>query len=302
MTSDTQISSSKTSRTAIQIAIAGIFLFAALDAAMKGLSLEVGVFTTLFARVLIGTFLSAVLYFFKWQGKPTTKAIKLHALRAILSAFIALMFFWGLVRVPLAQAIGLTFIAPLIALYLAAVLLKENVTGSAIKGSVIALAGVFVVIGGKFNIGTDLESILGTIAILLAAAGYAYYLIIQRMQALVASPFEVAFFQNFFVAIVLLPAMPMFFSMPMERNIWGGLFVAAALAIGSVILMSAAYRRAETRELIVIEYTAFVWAVLFGWLLFSESVSFATFIGTGCIIFGCLFSTDRVRLPWTVIN
>ena len=298
MTSDTHISSSEMSRIAIQIAIAGIFLFAALDAAMKGLSLEVGVFTTLFARVLIGTLLSAVLYFFKWKGKPTIKAIKLHALRAILSAFIALMFFWGLVRVPLAQAVGLTFIAPLIALYLAAVLLKENITGRAVKGSVIALAGVFVVIGGKFHIGTDLESILGTVAILLAAAGYAYYLIIQRMQALVASPFEVAFFQNFFVAIVLLPAMPIFFTMPTDRDIWAGLFIAAVLAIGSVLLMSAAYRRAETRELIVIEYTAFVWAVLFGWLLFSESVSATTFIGTGCIIFGCVFSSDRVVLPW----
>ena len=67
MTSETHISSSEMSRTAIQLAIVGIFLFAALDAVMKGLSLEVGVFTTLFLRGLIGTFLSAVLYFFKWD-------------------------------------------------------------------------------------------------------------------------------------------------------------------------------------------------------------------------------------------
>ncbi len=299
MTLGTHISSHQMSRTAVQIAIVGIFLFAALDAVMKGLSLEVGVFTTLFARVLIGTILSGILYFGKWDGKPTIKAVKLHALRAILSAFIALMFFWGLVRVPLAQAVGLTFIAPLIALYLAAVLLNENISGRAVKGSFIALAGVFIVISGKIRIGTDLESILGTGAILVAAAGYAYYLIIQRMQALVASPFEVAFFQNFFVAIVLLPAMPVFFTIPEDRNIWGGLFLAALLAIGSVLLMTAAYRRAEARELIVIEYTAFVWAVLFGWLFFSETVSLTTFIGTGCIMFGCIFSSDRLVLPWT---
>ena len=298
MTSENHISSSEMSRTAIQLAIVGIFLFAALDAVMKGLSLEVGVFTTLFLRVLIGTFLSAVIYFFKCEGKPTIKSIKLHALRAIVSAFIALMFFWGLVRVPLAQGIGLTFIAPLLALYLAAVLLKENITGRAVKGSIIGLVGVFVVIGGKFHIGTDLESILGTGAILLAAAGYAYYLIIQRMQALVASPFEVAFFQNFFVVIVLLPAVPRFFAMPKDPDVWSGLFIAAVLAIGSVLLMTAAYRRAETQKLIVIEYTAFVWAILFGWLFFSEAVSLATFIGTGCIIFGCIFSSDRAFLPW----
>ena len=93
MTSETHISSSEMSRTAIQIAIVGIFLFAALDAAMKGLSLEIGVFTTLFSRVVIGTFLSAVLYFFKWEGKPTIKSIKLHALRAILSALMLYPFY-----------------------------------------------------------------------------------------------------------------------------------------------------------------------------------------------------------------
>ena len=107
-----------------------------------------------------------------------------------------------------------------------------------------------------------------------------------------------AFFQNFFVAIVLLPAVPRFFAMPKDPDVWCGLFTAAVLAIGSVLLMTAAYRRAETRKLIIIEYTAFVWAVLFGWLFFSETVSLATFIGTGCIIFGCVFSSDRALLPW----
>ena len=94
------------------------------------------------------------------------------------------------------------------------------------------------------------------------------------------------------------PAVPIFFAMPTDPDVWSGLFTAAVLAVGSVLLMSAAYRRAETRKLIVIEYTAFVWAVLFGWLFFSETVSLATFIGTGCIIFGCVFSSDRAFLPW----
>ena len=96
------------------------------------------------------------------------------------------------------------------------------------------------------SIGTDLESILGT-RTLLAAAGYAYYLIIQRMQALVASPFEVAFFQNFW-AIVLLPAVPRFFTMPTDPDVWGGLFIAAVLATDSVLLMTGAYRQPKPRN------------------------------------------------------
>jgi S-adenosylmethionine uptake transporter len=39
--------------------------------------------------------------------------------RAALVTVMAVLFFWGIARVPLAQAIALTFIAPLIALLLA---------------------------------------------------------------------------------------------------------------------------------------------------------------------------------------
>jgi len=196
--------------------------------------------------------------------------------------------------VPLAQGVGLSFIAPLIALYLASVVLNEKVTPSDVRGSLVALVGVFIVIAEKFRIDTDLDSLLGTGAILLAAAGYAYYLIIQRMQALVASPYEIAFFQNFFVVLVMVPATPIFYSIPDSNDVWLGIVVAASLAIGSVVLMSTAYSRAETRNLVAVEYTAFAWAILFGWLFFYESVSVATILGTGCIILGCVLSSSSV--------
>ena len=51
--------------------------------------------------------------------------MKLHLTRGVLMVPMAFLFFWGLGPVPLAQAIALAFIAPLIALYLAAVLLHE---------------------------------------------------------------------------------------------------------------------------------------------------------------------------------
>ena len=41
---------------------------------------------------------------------------------------MAMLFFWGLARVPLAQGVALAFVAPLIALYLAALILKEEIS------------------------------------------------------------------------------------------------------------------------------------------------------------------------------
>ena len=47
--------------------------------------------------------------------------------RGVIVTVMAVLFFWGIGRVPLAQAIALTFIAPLIALLLAAVFLGERI-------------------------------------------------------------------------------------------------------------------------------------------------------------------------------
>jgi hypothetical protein len=57
--------------------------------------------------------------------------MRIHLIRGLVGAVMAILFFWGLGRVPLAQAIALAFISPLISLYLAALLLKERIESRA---------------------------------------------------------------------------------------------------------------------------------------------------------------------------
>ena len=52
---------------------------------------------------------------------------------------MAVCFFWGLARVPMAQAVALTFIAPLLSLYLSSILLGERVARRTIGASFVAL-------------------------------------------------------------------------------------------------------------------------------------------------------------------
>jgi S-adenosylmethionine uptake transporter len=64
------------------------------------------------------------------------------------------------------------------------------------------------------------------------------------------------------------------------------------------MLLSWAYARAEVKTLIPVEYTAFIWASLFGWLMFAEDVTPWTLVGTALIVIGCLVAArqqpDRV--------
>ena len=58
----------------------------------------------------------------------------------------------------------------------------------------------------------------------------------------------------------------------------------------SLLLLSWAYARAQASYLATTEYTSFLWAALFGWLLFNESVSPFTLAGAAMIIGGCLLA------------
>src|SRR3546814_3348834 len=58
---------------------------------------------------------------------------------------------------------------------------------------------------------------------------------------------------------------------------------AALLAFGSLMLLSWAYARAEAQMLIPLEYTAFIWASIMGWLVFREPLTPTTLAGAALI-------------------
>ncbi|EAW40955.1 hypothetical protein MGP2080_00730 [marine gamma proteobacterium HTCC2080] len=63
--------------------------------------------------------------------------------------------------------------------------------------------------------------------------------------------------------------------------------------MGSLSLMSMAYRRAEIQKRTSIEYTAFIWGALFGWLFFAGGLTVQALLGTGLIVAGCLADLRR---------
>ena len=98
------------------VAVSGIATFAGMDVLMKGLSIEMGAYNALLWRTVIALPIAAALFFFYAVPWPRRGNIQLHVWRGVLTSLMAYLFFWGLAYVPLAEAIGLSFIAPLIPL------------------------------------------------------------------------------------------------------------------------------------------------------------------------------------------
>jgi S-adenosylmethionine uptake transporter len=279
--------------TVFLVGVLGIAMFAGMDAVMKGLVIAIGTLATMFWRNFVGIGMSGALYLPRRKGWPSRSTMRIHLARGVLSAGMGFLFFWGIGRVPLAQAVALAFIAPLIALYLASVMLHETIGRKTIGGSLVAFAGVLVIFIGQARADLGREALIGSLAILVSAALYALNIVIMRRQALVAQPLEITFFQSLIVTLVLAAVIPFAgISVPPAEQ-WPMVLFAAVLAITSMLLLSWAYARAEASYLAATEYTAFLWAMLFGWLFFGEGVSMFTVAGAALIVAGCILAARR---------
>jgi len=281
---------------AFAVATAGIALFSGMDAVMKHLALALGTYNALVWRTTAGAVMSGAVFVGARNRWPGPKALRVHLIRGLLGVPMALLFFWGLARVPMAQAIALAFVAPLIALYLAAVILKERVEGRAILASLLGFAGVLVIFAGQAEADLGPDAFRGSIAILGSAALYGYNIILMRQQALLAKPTEVAFFTSGIMAASFLLAAPFLASFPPAPE-WPAIVGAALLAFFSLILLSWAYARAEAQHLAPVEYTSFVWAAIFGFLVFGETVEPLTLAGAAMIVVACLIAATRRPPP-----
>src|SRR3954465_5967142 len=120
-----------------------------MDAVMKHLVLVIGIFAVSVWRSLANFLVSAILYLPRRAAWPSRSILRVHVSRGVVVTVMAFLFFWGIGRVPLAQGIALTFIAPLIALLLAAVFLHEQIGSRSVTGSIAAFAGVIVIVLGQ---------------------------------------------------------------------------------------------------------------------------------------------------------
>ena len=270
-------------------ALAAVAVLSVMDAVMKHLVLALGLFTVSIWRSATNLLFSSALYLPRRQQWPSRKTLTIHVIRGVDVTIMAALFFWGIARVPLAQALALTFIAPLIAMLLAPLFLKERLNARLIGGAIAAFAGVLVIVLGQARAEVRPDVLLGIAAIIGSAICYSGNILMMRWQALAAGPLEINFFQAIVVLALWLAAVPL-----MGRPQWPGgevgwIIVASVLSTTGGMLFAWAYARGEASYLAVTEYSGFIWASICGWVAFGERVSIYTLAGALLIVGGCLF-------------
>ncbi len=279
-------------------ALGAVAVLSIMDAVMKHLVLVIGIIAVSMWRAVANMAISAAIYLPRKRSWPSKPTLRIHIARGVLVTVLAFLFFWGIGRVPLAQAIALTFIGPLIALLLAAFFLGEKIGPRSIAGSLAAFAGVLVIMFGQAQAKVGPEVLLGSAAILCSAACYAVNIVMMRQQALIAEPLEINFFQSLTVIVFWLLVMPVAGLPADPGGQWIWIVVASILSTVGTLLYGWGYARGPASYLAVTEYSGFLWAAACGWLVFHERVSLYTLAGALLIVGGCLLAArGRVAQP-----
>jgi S-adenosylmethionine uptake transporter len=276
-------------------ALGAVAVLSIMDAVMKHLVLVIGLVAVSVWRSAANLSLSSLLYLPRRERWPDRRTMRVHVARGIIVSVMAALFFWGIGRVPLAQSIALTFIAPLIAMILAALFLDERVGPSSIGGALAAFAGVLVIVLGQARTHVAGDVLLGIAAILASALCYAVNIVLMRRQAVAAKPLEINFFQSLTVMILWLIAVPLLGAPLWPAGQWPWVLTASLLSTAGTLLFAWGYARGPASYLSVTEYSGFIWASFLGWVVFHERVSTYTIGGALLIVGGC-FSAARGKI------
>ena len=278
---------------AFAVALLAVAALSIMDAVMKHLVLAIGIIAVSVWRAVSNMAISAGLYLPRRPRWPNRANLTIHVWRSVIVTVMAFLFFWGIGRIPLAQAIALTFIAPLIALLLAAVVLDEKIGARSIAGSLVAFAGVLVIVLGQARAQPSPDMLMGTAALIGSALCYAVNIVLMRRQALAAGPLEINFFQCLTILAIWIVVLPLVGIPQWPGGQWLWIAVASVLSTSGTLLFAWAYARGEASYLSVTEYSGFLWAAALGWLVFREPVSLFTLAGALLIVGGCLVAARR---------
>jgi drug/metabolite transporter (DMT)-like permease len=291
-------SQQKLNKSGILLHVAGLWTLSTLDASAKWLVLA-GMpilMVTLVRYVMHVVLMTAVVVPSQGRAIFRTRSLPRQLVRGLLMVLSTVLFFSVLKRLPLAEATSLNFMAPLFLMAMAPWLLGESHRLHRWLGVLLGFAGVLIVV----RPGSQLD-VIGVALGLLTAITFAFFQISTRRVAH-DHPLTTNYYGGLFGSVVLLLALPWFWTMPeLSAAQWLLLISTGFTGFAGHLLQIMAYSRTQATLLAPFNYLQIVAAVTLGWLAFGQLPDLTTAIGIALICLGglavVLWETRRVIRP-----
>lgn len=306
----TLLAASNTSR-GVAFALGGAVVFSLNDMAIKALSGAYPLHQVILLRGMIG--MTCILFVMRASAgglaqMRTTKPWR-HLLRMTLVLISNAAYFMGLAALPLADAVAIAFVAPVIITLMSMVFLGEKVGPHRLFAVALGLLGTVILM----RPGHDSLQMAGVLVLISAVSYSAGQLLARSMRETESAPTLAFYVQvSFLVASSLVglmlgdgafsgssdPAIAFLtraWVWPQPQHLIFFVMSGFAVAAGG-IMMAQAYRTLEAAVVAPFEYAAIPMAILWGVTFFGTWPDTTGFIGMGLILTAGLYTMWREHL------
>ena len=227
----------------------------------------------------------------------TTK-LKLHLTRAIVGAIAMIGIYLGVKFLPLADAITITFAAPVFATIFSMIILKEQVRMYRWAAIIIGLIGVTVVL----KPGTDMFSVYSLFPILFCI-GFGIIAVLIKKLSETEPDYLIAIY--FTLTLIAVGACSLFFQfvLPKFQDLLPLVVIGIAGSTGNIFL-TMSLRKGSVSTVTPIKYLSLVFATVSGIFFFNEIPHISTLFGAFLIILSSviIFKREQIKNVKPVIT
>jgi S-adenosylmethionine uptake transporter len=287
----------------IQLMLLGCVILPMMDAAAKSLGESIASSSIVLARF---SFQSLFLLPLVWKTLhiPKGEELVLHLKRSFSLFFATLCFFTSIQVMPIADALAIFFVMPLLVTLLAPWVLEETVGWHRLSAVAVGFSGAVIII----QPGHELFG-WRTFLPLVTALGFSFYLMYTRKLARsgkgggvkpLAMQFYSGIFGSLFTVLVILVMQPLDFEIFELRNPeawqWQRLALVGLLAAVGHLVITSAFKHADASVLAPFQYSELITAALLGWFLFGDIPLSTTWLGASILVASGLYIFHRERL------
>lgn len=221
------------------------------------------------------------------QAHLSKRQWRLFGVRGLVHGCGVMLWFYAMVRIPIADVTAMNYLAPVYVTIGAALFLGEKLAFRRILAVVVALIGAVIILRPGFR-----EVSSGHLAMLVAAVVFGGSYLTAKVMADEVKPAVVVAMLSIFVTIVLAPFAIAVWVTPTVGDLVM-LFCVACFAVAGHYTMTLAFAAAPLTVTQPVTFTQLVWAVLLGYLFFDEAVDVWVLLGGVVILASVVFITWR---------
>ena len=232
--------------------------------------------------------LCCYLVLFNKKNVLKTTYLKLHFNRSFLGFISLTMYFYAFTVVPLTEARAIALTGPLVTSLFAIIFLKEKVGMHRVSALVIGFIGALIILKpGTSEFSYVYLMVFGSVGM------WAIIDIIIKIMTKTESTMTQTFYLSGLMSLFSLPGAIYFWQTPVLLIEWIAFTALGLIFLINIVAVFKAYKYADISTVMPFDFSGMVFTSIIAYLLFQESLSLNTLLGSVIIVSSSLYIIKR---------